>query len=74
MFERLKKLALTPVWPRSKAPEPPPAPAPPAPILAAKGITCSKCRQKALTFVTVTNGARYCVKCWSLIAARRPVS
>jgi hypothetical protein len=76
MFERLKKLALTPiVWPSKDAPPPIEAPPrPPVPILTPKGVICSKCSTRALTFVTATTGVRYCVKCWTLLAARRTVS
>jgi hypothetical protein len=47
---------------------------PPAPILIGKPITCTKCGCKVGTFVTLTDGHRYCVKCWSVVSVRRPRS
>jgi late competence protein required for DNA uptake (superfamily II DNA/RNA helicase) len=67
MLEKLKFWKKAPV----EAPAPP---APPSPLLTTKGIACSKCGLKAFTFVTMANGARYCVKCFTLLSARRPVS
>ena len=64
MFERLM------FWrkPPAEIVAPPP---PPPTILMGKPIECAKCRAKVLTFVTLANGVRYCVRCWAVISARR---